>query len=219
MECQVNENAIVRIERVKRNIQRLRVEKSFLLQKLDEVKAREASPAPVTLTSDLGVLDASSDLDEDEVVPIPSSATRRQKVYKRRRKGDPNAPRKPTNAFFVYCQIHRQELMDGKEDGNEYSLSDATKILAKRWQGMDDEKRKRYYDLWEEDKLRYAKEMGVYSAPRSAPAIASSPPPSNGVDRSFEPTGGGGGASLELEESSDLDEPHPAGRLDDFSDV
>ena len=48
---------------------------------------------------------------------------------------DPNAPKKPANAFFMYCQQQRTVMQDDQKDPN-IGHHELTKSLAKEWNNL-----------------------------------------------------------------------------------
>ena len=54
---------------------------------------------------------------------------------------DPNAPKKPANAFFMYCQQQRTVMQDDQKDPN-IGHHELTKSLAKEWNNLDTEDKK-----------------------------------------------------------------------------
>lgn len=60
------------------------------------------------------------------------------KVAKLKPEKDPNAPKRPANAFFMFCQLERGKL---RESNQEASLSELTKILGLRWKEMSKEEK------------------------------------------------------------------------------
>ena len=60
---------------------------------------------------------------------------------KRKSDADPNAPKKPSNAFFWFCQEHRHRLQE-QIRGNAFGQHDLTKALAKLWGETGTEDRK-----------------------------------------------------------------------------
>ncbi|KAF9981287.1 hypothetical protein BGZ65_004115, partial [Modicella reniformis] len=77
---------------------------------------------------------------------------------KKRRK-DPLAPKRPSNAFFIFSQQHRQQAREEKKEGNQ---SELTKFLGQQWKSMTLTEKKRYSLLAEQDKQRYSDEMIQY---------------------------------------------------------
>ena len=58
---------------------------------------------------------------------------------------DPNAPKKPANAFLMYCQQERQKVQDGEGNGiysADLSHQDLTRQLAKQWKFLSEDEKK-----------------------------------------------------------------------------
>ncbi|XP_066293294.1 uncharacterized protein [Branchiostoma lanceolatum] len=114
------------------------------------------------------------------MLPFPGSATmalqasskKKHKQPKSEKEKDPNAPKKPANAFFMFCQQRRSQVQESyyKEHKEEIGHHELTKRLAKSWNSLSSEDKKRYYDMYEKDKERYEREMKEYT---SNPAPAS----------------------------------------------
>ncbi|XP_077980231.1 uncharacterized protein LOC144435515 [Glandiceps talaboti] len=102
----------------------------------------------------------------------PGGSGKKKRHGKSEREKDPNAPKKPANAFFMFCQQERPKLQgesnrDAKDD---FSHLDMTKELAKMWSDLSTEEKKRYYTMYEKDKERYEKEMKCYNKKESSKA-------------------------------------------------
>jgi hypothetical protein len=54
-------------------------------------------------------------------------------------KKDPNAPKRPANAFFFFCQMERANFKEANQDA---SLSDLTKLLGQKWKSLTTEQKK-----------------------------------------------------------------------------
>ncbi|KAF9333300.1 hypothetical protein BG006_003807 [Podila minutissima] len=67
--------------------------------------------------------------------PSPANGKR---VIKKRRK-DPLAPKRPSNAFFIFSQQHRQQAREEKKEGNQ---SELTKFLGQQWKSMPSTEKK-----------------------------------------------------------------------------
>ncbi|KAJ9075948.1 non-histone protein, variant 2 [Entomophthora muscae] len=131
-----------RLARYDKTLRELQFERSFLLEKLHEIQNGSAPGSDVTSES------------EEEVIV--------GKVARMKPEKDPNAPKRPANAFFMFCQLERGKL---RESNQEASLSELTKILGLRWKDMSKEEKQVYYEMYETDKLRYEKEMSSYTGP------------------------------------------------------
>lgn len=68
----------------------------------------------------------------------------KKKLYCFQPERDPNAPKKPCNAFFLFCQEQRPLVVAeaNSEMGAELSKPEVTRQLASRWRSLStDEKR------------------------------------------------------------------------------
>ncbi|ORY05336.1 HMG-box [Basidiobolus meristosporus CBS 931.73] len=135
-----NEELVIKICRVKKNVRRTKIERNLLFDRLEHVK---------------GESDHESDAEtgESEIEHVDKPAPK--KVEK-----DPNAPKRPSNAFFIFCQLERSKLKEIHQDA---SLSELTKMLGQRWKVMTMEEKKKYYDISAKDKVRYEREMCTYN--------------------------------------------------------
>ncbi|KAF9896696.1 hypothetical protein BX616_006937, partial [Lobosporangium transversale] len=61
-----------------------------------------------------------------------------KRATKKRRK-DPLAPKRPSNAFFIFSQQHRQQAREEKKEGNQ---SELTKFLGQQWKSMPSTEKK-----------------------------------------------------------------------------
>ncbi|KAF9290055.1 hypothetical protein BGZ68_008013 [Mortierella alpina] len=85
-------------------------------------------------------------------------ATSGKRTIKKRRK-DPLAPKRPSNAFFIFSQQHRQQAREEKKEGNQ---SELTKFLGLQWKSMPSTEKKIYSELAIQDRQRYLEEMTQY---------------------------------------------------------
>ncbi|PSN31290.1 hypothetical protein C0J52_24908 [Blattella germanica] len=81
---------------------------------------------------------------------------------------DPNAPKRPANPFFQFCQEQRPIVMERlgleqKSGEAETSKQELTRQLASKWNTLPPEDKKVYYDMYEKSKEKYAVEMQLYS--------------------------------------------------------
>tara|TARA_Y100000389_G_C17422004_1_gene497279 strand:+ start:707 stop:1606 length:900 start_codon:yes stop_codon:yes gene_type:complete len=81
---------------------------------------------------------------------------------KKTKNTDPEKPRKIKSAYLFYCDEYRQKLRD--ENPN-LSFKEVTKLMGNIWSTIkkDKEKIKKYIELYEQDIIRYEKEMKAYS--------------------------------------------------------
>jgi len=86
---------------------------------------------------------------------------------KRKRKKDPNAPKRALSAFFFFNKEERENV---KRDFPSYGVGDIAKELGKRWEKCTD--KPKYEALARGDKARYEKEMKTYKSSGAAPSAA-----------------------------------------------
>ncbi|KAI3638167.1 hypothetical protein MIR68_003778 [Amoeboaphelidium protococcarum] len=79
---------------------------------------------------------------------------------RKRQKKDPNAPKKPANAFIFYAQNHREVL---KQAHPEMNKAEIARELGNQWKAIAEDEKKEYYDMYEKDKVRWEQEMKVYN--------------------------------------------------------
>lgn len=72
---------------------------------------------------------------------------------------DPNAPRRPTTAYLLFCQQNRDKLRAANPG---MSFLDVTKELGQQWTRLDEEERQRFTLEAEKDRERYVKEFQEY---------------------------------------------------------
>ncbi|KAK9701051.1 non-histone protein [Basidiobolus ranarum] len=145
---QTNERFVIKINRAKKRVQRLKVERSFLFGILEETQGGAAG-------------DSHSESETEAIAAVEKQKRpEKETITPKRPEKDPNAPKRPANAFFMYCQLQRSQL---KEEHQDASLGDLTKMLSASWKTLDPTEKKKYYDMYEKDKERYEKEMSSYS--------------------------------------------------------
>ena len=73
--------------------------------------------------------------------PAVKKSKKRETSKEKDKDKDPNAPKKPANAFFMYCQQQRTVMQDDQKDPN-IGHHELTKSLAKEWNSLatDDKK-------------------------------------------------------------------------------
>ncbi|XP_060523305.1 uncharacterized protein LOC132700161 [Cylas formicarius] len=80
---------------------------------------------------------------------------------------DPNAPKRPSNPFFQFCQEQRQILLEQinaelKPGEVEPTKQELTRQLAIKWKSLSVPDKKVYVDRYEKSKEKYAAEMEEY---------------------------------------------------------
>eukprot|EP00088_Acartia_fossae_P018526 TRINITY_DN2070_c1_g1_i10.p1 TRINITY_DN2070_c1_g1~~TRINITY_DN2070_c1_g1_i10.p1 ORF type:complete len:358 (-),score=81.28 TRINITY_DN2070_c1_g1_i10:26-1099(-) len=81
-------------------------------------------------------------------------------VYKsQKRRRDPNAPKQPLTAFFIYSTEERPKV---KEDHPTMSVTDVAKELGRRWSELDSETKQRFHARADELRQKFDLEMAAY---------------------------------------------------------
>jgi len=105
----------------------------------------------------------------DVFVKKTNSDTRR----KLKKKKNPNAPKKATGAFFMFCSPERKKLQTQKEHEGKKS-TEISKVLGEMWKKLSDEEKKPYQEKAEADKKRYKKEKEAYDKKEKSSSDSSS---------------------------------------------
>ncbi|KAJ9137253.1 Non-histone protein 10 [Pleurostoma richardsiae] len=106
--------------------------------------------------------------DEDEAAPSSSS----------RANGVSKPPKKPVNAFELYCADARPKLLADKEEGDAGSSS-IEEELARGWKDLPETEKEEYQTRHDEELAKYQKEKEAYekkSKAEAAEAKAADPP-------------------------------------------
>tara|TARA_Y100001970_G_scaffold195057_1_gene237070 strand:- start:383 stop:799 length:417 start_codon:yes stop_codon:yes gene_type:complete len=84
---------------------------------------------------------------------------------------DPNLPKRPNSAYFIFSNEKRPSLMEkSKKENGKVAVTDVSKELGKMWGELNAKKRKPFEEKAIKDKERYEKEMVVYNAKKQADA-------------------------------------------------
>ncbi|PIK60474.1 hypothetical protein BSL78_02583 [Apostichopus japonicus] len=191
-----NKKLLNRIYHVRKTISRLSREKRGLMKKLNELKDSYKTIERTTPLEDgpfmylLGFADPAGHrtnikpiIDPRTGFPVvtkpkvnkpvsreptstPVSRKRRKDGVRIEKEKDPNAPKKPANAFLMYCQEKRLSASlanNADKPRAEMSHADLTKQLAKEWNDLEEKDKKRYYVAYEKEKAKYVEEVRQYS--------------------------------------------------------
>lgn len=71
-----------------------------------------------------------------------TSTKKSSKTEKQSKERDPNAPKKPANAFFWFCQEKRSEVQDKLAREGNVGHHDLTKVLSKMWGDLSNSDKK-----------------------------------------------------------------------------
>ncbi|AJU59240.1 Nhp10p [Saccharomyces cerevisiae YJM1248] len=135
------------IQRSRLSVKRLKLEYGVLLERLEsrieldpELNCEDPLPTLASFKQEL------------LTKPFRKSKIKRHKVKER----DPNMPKRPTNAYLLYCEMNKERI---RQNGS----LDVTRDLAEGWKNLNEQDRKPYYKLYSEDRERYQMEMEIYN--------------------------------------------------------
>lgn len=74
---------------------------------------------------------------------------------------DPNAPKRPQTAFFLFAADFRAEVRAGLPDGS--TVGEVAKELGRRWGSLGDDEKSKYQQASEKNKAQYEKDMEAYN--------------------------------------------------------
>ncbi len=83
---------------------------------------------------------------------------------RKKKKKDPNAPKRNMSAFFLYSNDVRATV---KEDNPEAKFGDIAKIISRQYKALSEKELAKYQKLAAEDKERYQREMQAYKEGQS----------------------------------------------------
>jgi len=72
---------------------------------------------------------------------------------------DPNAPKRPLSAFFLFSQDERPKI---KITNSTFSVADVAKLIGERWRNLDADTKKKYENAAKQAKERYDVELNDY---------------------------------------------------------
>lgn len=75
---------------------------------------------------------------------------------------DPNAPKRPANAYVMYCMEERSNIKSASSI--ELTSGELTKMMSDNWRNMEKEKKQMYFDTYVREMGRYQREMEEYNA-------------------------------------------------------
>ncbi|CAG9865533.1 unnamed protein product [Phyllotreta striolata] len=176
-----NEILVFRIQEVNRITKRRLKDIKFFKQKLltnheedwtvipnqDAISNIEEDKKPLTNLFPAKIKEEKLEEGEERVVEKkPSRRPSKRKSTKTEK--DPNAPKRPSNPFFQFCQEQRQLLMEQivselKPGEVVPSKQELTRQLAIKWRTLSVPDRKVYIDRYERSKEKYVAEMEEYN--------------------------------------------------------
>ncbi|XP_061362770.1 high mobility group B protein 7-like [Gastrolobium bilobum] len=87
---------------------------------------------------------------------------KRAKVEKGKKVKDPNMPKRPPTAFFLFLDGFRKTFKEANPDSKD--VKRVGKEAGEKWKSMTDEEKKPYFDKFVERKAEYEKAMESYNA-------------------------------------------------------
>jgi len=78
---------------------------------------------------------------------------------------DPNAPKRPTTAYFYFSADKREDIV-AKNPG--IKVTDVAKKIGEQWGALSEHEKKKYNDKAAADKDRYNREIANYTPPEGA---------------------------------------------------
>lgn len=77
---------------------------------------------------------------------------------------DPNLPKRPTNAYLMFCEKEKERIKaDHEQRQSGRPVTEIARLLTDAWKTLDEDERKPYIKLYEEDRERYRREMLTYN--------------------------------------------------------
>merc|ERR1719350_453072 len=166
---QDNDLLVSRVREVKKLWKKGRVERRFLINRLDS-HGDNFRNVPITFPVED---DSAKKLKDKKIKKLnsheePSSSGsgrgRRPKSDKEKPPRDPNLPKRPQNPFFQYCKEKREVVAQDvfRNQGVNLTKKELTKILANQWNSLDATAKQIYNERFEEEKAGYTVKMEVY---------------------------------------------------------
>lgn len=126
--------------------------------------------------------------EDEEKADAPSKSPRKRK------KKNPELPKKAATGYIFFAAEHRQGIMQANPN---YKMIDVGKELGERWRKMSDEEKAPYMAKQKADKERYDAEMAAYKTANGGAA----PAEAGAKDRESEPEAAAEDATPEEKES------------------
>jgi len=89
----------------------------------------------------------------------PSYKPRQMSFKSHKKRRDPNAPKQPLTAFFIYSTEERQKV---KEENPTFSVVDVAKELGRRWSELPPETKQSFHARADELRQKFDLEMAAY---------------------------------------------------------
>lgn len=187
-----NEIATIALSRTQATIRRLRLEYAILLERLEDratqlpdgivaFEEMACPPTPTILDDSLVKSKTGYKKSKSSSSSSSSSSTTSSSAMKialasgsskssngpsdvasttmgKQKARDPDLPKRPTNAYLIFCEMEKERIK--QDDPN---ASDLSKSMTEAWKNLSEERRRPYYKLYEDDRIRYQREMAEYN--------------------------------------------------------
>lgn len=185
---QNNEVAALALARTKAAIRRSRLEYAILLERLEE-RALAVPDGVGSFFEEMASPPVPSALDDTGAAPTTKGTRGQQAVrgVKRAKNGTARAPRpaagssavvrpktrnpflpkRPTNAYLIFCDKEKDRFKQENLDRGDSLPGDLAKSMNEAWKNLDEEARKPYYKLYEEDRIRYKRELLAFNSKKA----------------------------------------------------
>lgn len=90
---------------------------------------------------------------------------------------DPNLPKRPTNAYLIFCDMEKDRIRLELEEKNPGAVSELSKAITEAWNNLNEEGRAPYFKLYQDDRERYHREMSIYNQRKQEAGEAETPAP------------------------------------------
>lgn len=165
-----NEISTIALSRTRTAIRRLRLEYAILLERLESrlvpnpngppALEHVSRPPTPSILDDMSLKASRNGSSKPATQKVPSNSNGSTKKVTK----DPDLPKRPTNAYLIFCEMEKDKVKSDLEAKNPgQSATELSKTLTELWKTLDEEQRKPYNRLYEEDRERYQREMITYN--------------------------------------------------------
>lgn len=125
-------------------------------------------PASTNGSRETANIDGFEGTDDEGEVGTPSTPSSQAKRKPPPR--DPSLPKRPQNAYIIFCELEKERVKREIEEANPGHSFDLTKAMAEKWHELTDSERQKFFQIYEDDKERYAREMVACHLPNPSPS-------------------------------------------------
>ena len=170
---ELNEVATLALSRTRAAIRRLRLEHAILLERVEEralavpeglnlFEEMACPPNPILMNEALGAAGmARLGVVRRPVKKKGAGGAGGAGGLAKHKLRDPAQLKRPTNAYLIFCDLEKERVKKEAEAAG--VTGDLLKLLTEAWRKMSDEARKPFYKLYEDDRLRYQREMAEFN--------------------------------------------------------